>query len=71
MEQLYTIAAELLSCLLYAKVIGLMGASMIRQQLLDQHVQKQTTELREFLQAKQVPHNLRWQVRRYMGNLPG
>ena len=68
MEQLVTIAAELLSCLLYAKVIGLMGASMVGQQLLDQHVQKQIIELREFMQAKQVPQHLRRQVRRYMEN---
>jgi CRP-like cAMP-binding protein len=68
MEQMYTIAAELLSCLLYAKVIGLMGASMIGQQLLDQHVKKQITELREFMQAKQVPQHLRRPVRRYMEN---
>ena len=68
-EQLYTILAELISCLLYAKIVGFVGASMVGHQLLTQKVKSQVVELREFMTVKGIPSHLRQQIRRYMEHL--
>lgn len=68
-ERLYSIVAEMFGCLMFAVLIGSLGSMMVGQKLLEEKVDKQLCELREFMEAKGIPKDLRIKIRRYMETL--
>ena len=56
-------------CLMFAVLIGALGSMMVGQKLLEEKVEKQLCELREFMAAKGIPKELRIKIRRYMETL--
>ena len=65
-ERLYSVCAEMVGCLLFAMLTGALGSMMVGQKLLEEKVDKQLSELREFMQSKGIPKELRVQIRRFM-----
>jgi potassium voltage-gated channel Eag-related subfamily H protein 8 len=68
-ERLFSIMAEMFGSLMFAVLIGVLGSMMVGQKLLEEKVSKQLSELREFMQAKGIPKELRIKIRRYMETL--
>eukprot|EP01043_Picozoa_sp_COSAG02_P073932 COSAG02_NODE_14581_length_1257_cov_2.759067_1_plen_284_part_00 len=68
-ERVYSIIAEMFGCLMFAVLIGSLGSMMVGQKLLEEKVDKQLCELREFMEAKGIPKELRIKIRRYMETL--
>jgi hypothetical protein len=68
-ERLYSIMAEMFGCLMFAVLIGALGSMMVGQKLLEEKVDKQLSELREFMQVKEIPRELRIKIRRFMETL--
>ena len=68
-ERLYSIIAEMFGCLMVAVLIGSLGSMMVGQKLLEEKVEKQVCELREFMEAKGIPKDLRVKIRHYMETL--
>eukprot|EP01048_Picozoa_sp_COSAG05_P002460 COSAG05_NODE_101_length_19100_cov_24.260144_13_plen_185_part_00 len=50
-------------------LIGIMGSMMVGNKLLEEKVQTQLVELREFMQHRGIPKPLRARVRKYMETL--
>ena len=50
-------------------LIGIMGSMMVGNKLLEEKVQTQLLELREFMQHRGIPKPLRARVRKYMETL--
>jgi CRP-like cAMP-binding protein len=65
-EKVYSILAELFGCLLFAMLIGTLGSMMVGEKLLEEKVNRQLAELREFMDVRRIPKELRVRVRRYM-----
>lgn len=65
-ERLYLVLAEMVGCLMFAMLTGALGSMMVSQKLLEQKVDNQLSELREFMESKGIPKDLRIKVRRYM-----
>jgi CRP-like cAMP-binding protein len=68
-ERIFSLLAEMFGCLAFATLVGTLGSIMVGQKLLEEKVDKQLSELREFMQAKGIPKLLRHKVRRYMETL--
>ena len=61
--------AEMAGCLMFAMLTGALGSMMVGQKLLEEKVDKQLSELREFMESKGIPKALRTKIRRYMETL--
>lgn len=68
-ERVYSIIAEMFGCLMFAVLIGSLGSMMVGQKLLEEKVDRQLCELREFMEAKGIPRELRIKIRRFMETL--
>ena len=58
--------SQIIGCAIFSIVIGLFGSLLVERKMLEQKVETQLGELREFLQQKRVPKKLAQQVRQYM-----
>ena len=69
LERIYSVIVEMVGCLMFAMLTGALGSMMVGQKLLEEKVDKQLSELREFMQSKRIPKPLRIKIRRFMETL--
>jgi CRP-like cAMP-binding protein len=62
-EKGFSIVAELFGCIIFATLIGGLGSIMMSKKLLDQKVEYQLEELREFGRVKKLPKSLQKRMR--------
>ena len=62
-EKVFSIVAELFGCVIFATLIGGLGSIMMSKKLLDQKVEYQLEELREFGRVKRLPKSLQKRMR--------
>ncbi len=62
-EKAFSIVAELFGCIIFATLIGSLGSIMMSKKLLDQKVEYQLEELREYGRVKGLPKSLQKRMR--------
>ena len=68
-EVIFTIVCQIFSAVLFGLIIGTVGQLLLSSKLLEEKVDKQLAELREFMAAKRIPRSLRRRIRDFMETL--
>lgn len=68
-EVIFTLVLQLVGAIVFSLVIGTVGTLLMSSKLLEEKVDRQLAELREFMQEKQIPKALRKRIREFMEQL--
>ena len=68
-ELLFASFAELFGCMIFGMLIGVLSTLVMGGKALEEKIDNQMAELREFMQEKGVPQHLRKRVKQYMETL--
>eukprot|EP01043_Picozoa_sp_COSAG02_P063986 COSAG02_NODE_9222_length_2285_cov_1.546661_2_plen_281_part_01 len=65
----FTLGVQLIGAIVFGVVIGTVGTLLLSSKLLEEKVDRQLAELREFMHEKQIPKQLRKRIREFMEQL--
>ena len=68
-EVVFTLILQLIGAIVFGVVIGTVGTLLMSSKLLEEKVDRQLAELREFMHEKQIPKPLRKRIRDFMEQL--
>lgn len=68
-EIVFTLILQLIGAIVFGMVIGTVGTLLMSSKLLEEKVDRQLAELREFMQEKKIPKPLRKRIRDFMEQL--
>ena len=69
LEMGFVIVVQLIGTLITSVIIGTVGTMIAQKNWIDEQVERNLEELKEYLEHKCIPHPTRRKVRRYMEHL--
>eukprot|EP01043_Picozoa_sp_COSAG02_P035479 COSAG02_NODE_2543_length_8570_cov_24.762956_11_plen_556_part_00 len=68
-EIIFTLVLQMIGAIVFGMIIGTVGTLLMSSKLLEEKVDRQLAELREFMHEKDIPKPLRKRIRDYMEHL--